>query len=161
MRTLIYVAVIHTSADLGSLAGDVTKRGIADLGGEIWEEHQRTVEGFWDAISDYFDSIDVAGAKIYQDGMVAEGEIGEKIVEEGAKSGSKNYKLIARLLKRGAFLIKTEDFNLVKQERDKLLGIIRSRSIFLKLVAFLKYKLLSLNNSPLSTRRTQRIINNK
>jgi len=48
MRTIIYVPVIHTSADLGSLAGDVTKRGIADLGEEVWKEHQRTVEGFWD-----------------------------------------------------------------------------------------------------------------
>ena len=59
MRTLIYVPVIHTSADLGSLAKDVTKRGIADLGKDIWEKHIAAVEKFWDVISDYFDSIDV------------------------------------------------------------------------------------------------------
>ena len=40
MRTLIYVPVIHTSADLGSLAGDVTKRSIADLG-EMFGENIR------------------------------------------------------------------------------------------------------------------------
>jgi len=36
--------------------------------------------------------------KIYQDGIVAEGEIGKKIVEETSKSGSKNYQLVSRLL---------------------------------------------------------------
>ena len=86
MRTLIYVPIIHTSADLGSLAKEVAKRGIADLGEEIWKEHRRTVDGFWDALIDYFESIDVSGIKIYQDGMVAEDEIGQKIVEEGLKA---------------------------------------------------------------------------
>jgi len=141
MRTLIYVPVIHTSADLGSLAKDVTKRGIADLGEDVWRQHQRTVEGFWDAISDYFISVDVSGMKIYQDGMVAEGEIGEKIVEEGLNLGSRNYELVARLLKKGATLVKTEDFNLVKEERDKLLKITQAKTKLEKLFGFIKYRL--------------------
>ena len=141
MRTLIYVPVIHTSADLGSLAKDVTKRGIADLGEDVWRQHQRTVEGFWDAISDYFISVDVSGMKVYQDGMVAEGDVGEKIVEEGVKSGSRNYELVARLLKRGAILVKTEDFNLVKEERDKLLKITQAKTKLEKLFGFIRYKL--------------------
>ena len=142
MRTLLYVPIIHTSADLGSLAGDVTKRGIADLGEDVWKKHQRTVEGLWDAISHYFDSIDVSGMKIYQDGMVAEGEIGEKIVEEGLNLGSRNYQLVSKLLKRGAILVKTEDFNLVKIERDRLLAITQAKSITQKIIAFIRYKLI-------------------
>jgi len=141
MRTLIYVPVIHTSADLGSLAKDVTKRGIVDLGEDVWEKHKATVEKFWDRLSDYFDSIDVLGMKIYQDGMVADGEVGQKIVEEGAKSGSRNYELVARLLKKGAILVKTEDFKLVKEERDRLIAITQPKSITHKLIAFIKYKL--------------------
>ena len=141
MRTLIYVPVIHTAADLGSLAKDVAKRGIADLGKGFWEEHRKTVEGFWNVISRYFDSINVSGAKIYQDGMVAEKEVGEKIVEEGVKSGSRNYQLLSELLKRGAILVKTEDFKLVKQERDRLLKIIRAKTIAEKLLGFTRYKL--------------------
>ena len=141
MRTLIYVPVIHTAADLGSLAKDVAKRGIADLGKGFWEEHRKTVEGFWNVISHYFDSINVSGAKIYQDGMVAEKEVGEKIVEEGVKSGSRNYQLLSELLKRGAILVKTEDFKLVKQERDRLLKIIRAKTIAEKLLGFTRYKL--------------------
>lgn len=142
MRTLIYIPVIHTSADLGSLAGDVTKRGIADLGEEVWKEHIKTVEGLWGAISHYFDSIDVSGMKIYQDGMVAEGEVGQKIVEEGLNLASKNYQLVSKLLKRGAILVKTEVFKLVKKERDRLLAITQAKTITQKIIAFIRYKLV-------------------
>lgn len=142
MRTLIYVPIIHTSADLGSLAKDVAKRGMVDLGEDLWEEHRKTVDGFWEVIANYFDSEDVSGAKIYQDGMVAEGEIGEMIVKEGEKSGSRNYELVSRLLKRGAFLVKTEDFNLVKEERDRLLSITQAKSTPKKITAYLKYKFI-------------------
>lgn len=142
MRTLLYVPIIHTSADLGSLAEDVTKRGITSLGEEVWKEHIKTVEGFWDAISHYSDSINVSGMKIYQDGMVAEGEIGQKIVEEGLKSGSKNYELLSRLLQKGANLVKTEDFALVKRERDYLVKLTKAMTRIGKLIAYLKYRLI-------------------
>ena len=142
MRTLIYVPVIHTSADFGSLAKDVTKRGIADIGEDVWEKHKVAVEKFWDVISDYFGSIYVSGMKMYQDGMVADGEVGQRIVEEGAKSGSRNYELVARLLKRGAILVKTEDFKLVKEELDRLVALTQAKSIAHKLIAFIKYKLV-------------------
>jgi pheromone shutdown protein TraB len=142
MRTLIYVPVIHTSADLGSIAKEVAKRGIRDLGQELWEKHRRTVEGFWNVVSDYFDSIDVKGMKIYQDGMVADDEVGKKIAEDTAKAGSKNYELILRLLQRGAILMKTEDFKLVKKEYDRLLAITQAKSITKKIIAFIKYKLV-------------------
>lgn len=103
MGTLIYVPIIHTSADLGSIAEHVAKRGIADLGQELWENHRRTVEGFWNVVSDYFDSMDVNGVKIYQDGMVADDEVGKKIAEDTAKAGSRNYELILKLLQRVLF----------------------------------------------------------
>jgi hypothetical protein len=141
MRTLIYVPIIHSSADLGSIAEHVAKKGIADLGQELWEKHRRTVEGFWNVISDYFDSMDVNGVKIYQDGMVADGEVGHKIAEDTAKAGSKNYQLILRLLQKGAVLMKTEDFKLVRKEYDKLHAITEAKSIARKILAFLRYKL--------------------
>jgi pheromone shutdown protein TraB len=142
MRMLIYVPIIHTSADLGSMAKEVAKRGIRDLGQELWEKHRKTVECFWDVISDYFDSVDVKGMKIYQDGMVAEDEIGKQIVEDTAKAGSKNYQLVSRLLERGAILVKTEDFKLVKKEYDRLLAITQAKSMTKKIIAFIKYKLV-------------------
>jgi len=141
MKSLIYVPIIHTTADLGSLGKYASKRGIANLGQDLWELHRKTVDGFWDAISNYFDSIDVSGMKIYQDGMVANGVIGQEIVEEGTKSGSKNYELVSRLLRRGAILMKTEDFHLVKEERDRILKITQAKTIAEKLFGLIKYKL--------------------
>ena len=140
MKTLILVPVIHMSSDMGSLAKDLNRRGIADLGEELWKEHIKTVETFWDELSHYFDTMHVSGMKIYQDGMIAEGEVGQMIVQEGAKSGSKNYELVSELLKRGAILVKTEDFKLVKKERDRLIAITQAKSLPDKLIAFMKYK---------------------
>ena len=142
MRTLLYVPVIHTSADLGSLAGDIAKRGVADLGEDIWKAHTATIERFWDSITDYFTFVDVSGMKIYQDGMVADGAMGQRIIEEGAKQGSRNHELVASLLERGAVLIKTEDFSFVCEERNRLLAIMQAKSITRKLIAFVKYKFI-------------------
>ncbi len=150
MRRLIYAPTIHTSADIGSLAKDVTDRGIADLGERLWEDYRKVVDSFWDVIARYFDSVPVSKMKIYQDGMVAEGEIGQKIVEETANAGSKNYELVSRLLKRGAVLIKTEDFKMVKAERDRLLKITQAKGTVRKLAGFLKYRL---TRDPLLDRR--------
>jgi hypothetical protein len=135
------------SADMGSIAKQADKRGIAGFGEEFWKRHRETISGFWDAISDYFDYIDMdtrnrKKMKIYQDGMIAEREVAQKIVEEGIKSGSKNYELVLRLLKRGAVLVKTEDFKLVKEELDRLLAITKTKSTSKKLFAFIKYRLI-------------------
>lgn len=141
MRTLLYVPVIHMAADLGTLAPDVAKRGIAGLGEEVWEKHVETVEEFWNSLVRYFDRLEVSNFKIYQDGLVANGDMGQKIVEEGLKSGSKNYEIISKLIQRGAVLVKTEDFALVAKEREHLIELTGARTRMEKLNAYLKYKL--------------------
>ena len=147
MRKLIYVPIIHMSADMGSIAKKLNEKGITAFGEEFWKGHRETISGFWDVISHYFDYIDMdtrnrKKMKIYQDGMIAEREVGQKIVEEGIKSGSKNYELVLRLLKRGAILVKTEEFKMVKEELDRLLAITKSKSTSKKLIAFIKYRLI-------------------
>jgi hypothetical protein len=141
MRTLLYVPIIHTSADLGSLAEDVNRKGLENFGENMWRDHLRTIDGFWDALSLYFDSIHVSGAKIFQDGMIADGEVGLNIIQEGEKAGSKNHRLVSKLLQRGAILMKTEDFTLVKKERDRLLKMIRAKTTAEKLFGLIIYKL--------------------
>ena len=140
MRTLLYVPIIHTSADLGSLAKEVETRGLENFGENMWRDHLRTIDGFWDALSFYFDSIDVSGAKVFQDGMVADGALGLKIVQEGEKAGSKNHRLVSKLLQRGAILMRTEDFSLVKKERDRLLKMVRAKTTAEKLSGLIIYK---------------------
>ena len=67
-------------------------------------------------------------------------EVVKKIIEEGVKSGSKNFELVLRLVNRGAVLVKTEEFKLVKEELDRLLAITKAKSTSKKLFAFIKYK---------------------
>jgi hypothetical protein len=141
MRTLLYVPIIHTSADLGSLAEEVKRRGLEKFGENMWKDHLKTIDGFWEALFLYFDSINVSGAKIFQDGMIADAELGLKIVQEGAKAGSKNHQLVSRLLQRGAILMRTEDVNLVKKERDRLLKMVRAKTTAEKLFGVIIYKL--------------------
>lgn len=142
MRTLLYVSIIHMDVDLGSLAMDVAKRGIRELGEDVWASHKETVSGFWDSISEYSNNLKVSGFKIYQDGMVANGEIGQKIVEEGLKSGSKNYEIVYKLIQRDAVLVKTEDFALVAKERDHLIELTKAKTSIEKLIAYLRYRLI-------------------
>jgi len=130
------------SADLGTLAPVMDRRGVVELGKDFWLRHKETIARFWNSIAQFFDSLEVKGSKIYQDGLIADGEMGMRIVEEGVKEGSKNYQIISGLLERGATLVKTEDLSLVKKEYDSLSKIVRSKSPGGKIVASLRYKLI-------------------
>ncbi|MFA4853352.1 MAG: hypothetical protein WC868_10865 [Bacteroidales bacterium] len=143
MKTLIYVPIIHSSADMGSMGKELNKKGISEFGEDVWKTHINTVNGFWEAIEHYFKTIDIyiKGIKIYQDGMFVDGEFAMKIVEESIKLGSKNYEIVLNLINRGAILIKTEDFKLVKEEYDGLQSIIKSKNNIEKLILLLKYKI--------------------
>ncbi len=142
MRKLFYVPIIHTSADMGSLSKAVTERGISQLGEEVWSEHVATIHRFWDAISQYVASLPAVGMKIYQDGLVADGEMGAIIVAAGVQSGSRNYQIVEMLLQRGAEIVKTEDLNLVLEERNRLVACLRARTFGAKIIALFKYRLL-------------------
>ncbi|MBS3819567.1 hypothetical protein KGY73_08710 [bacterium] len=140
MRKLIYIPILHVSADLGLMAEEVETRGRNITGDISWEKHQNTVLGFWSAVAQFFGSLDVKGFKLYQDGMVANGEMGQKIMEEGKKKGSKNLEIVSRLIDQGAQLIQTEEFQLVKKEYDHMKKISKKKSLGVKLLSFLIYK---------------------
>ena len=140
MRKLYLVPIIHTSADMGSLASAL-EAGAAGLGQELWQKHKGIVSRLWDSIAEFFASMDVKGFRIYQDGLVADGPDGLRIVKEGINQGSKNYRLIGDLLQKGAVLVKTEDLTLVKQEHGYILQIARAKSPREKQAAALGYKL--------------------
>lgn len=130
------------SADLGTVGSYATKKGRENLGEKIWRKHRDTIEGFWDSIERYIKSIEVKNCKIYQDGMIADGEAAEKIVEEAIKQGSKNYQIVSSLMKKGAKLMMTEDFALVKKERDLLIKMSSAKTKVGKMSSYLKYKVL-------------------
>jgi len=140
MRELIYVPVIHAESDLGSIAPVIDKRSAEVCGKERWEKHKKTVVTFWDIIEKFFKNLDAAGLKIYQDGLMADGELGQKIIEEGARRGSKNHQIVLDLVKRGAEIRKTEDVVLLKEEYSRILKLAQSKSLWEKTTAYIGYR---------------------
>jgi hypothetical protein len=140
MGKLYLVPILHMSADMGSLASALDETAKAEFGQEVWQKHKGAVSSFWDSIGQFFDATDVKDFKIYQDGMVANGADGLRIIREGISQGSKNYEIIGKLLQRGAVLVKTEDLVLVKQEYAYIAKIAHSKSLKEKEVWALRYK---------------------
>lgn len=126
---------------MGSMASVLNERATAGLGRDLWQKHKEIVSGFWGSVARFFDSLDVNGFKVYQDGLVADGADGLRIVREGIGQGSKNYEVIGELLERGAVLIKTEDLALVRQEYAYITRVARSKFLRGKEAAALRYKL--------------------
>ncbi len=141
MRSLYVIPIIHMSADMGSIAPALDDRAATKLTPELWQRHKEIVPVFWDSIGRFLDSLNVNGFKVYQDGLVADGAEGLRIVRESISQGSKNYEIIGRLLERGAALVKTEALTLVKQEYSYITKMTRSRSLKEREVAALRYKL--------------------
>ncbi len=73
--------------------------------------------------------------------MVADGEMGMRIVQETSKKGSKNYELIARLIEKGAKIVKTEDISVIKEEYDYVMKMAKSKSFLGRVLGALGYKL--------------------
>lgn len=141
MKKLYYVPTIHTEMDLGSIGPDVSSKGRAVAGEERWKDHQQTVSRFWDLVAGYFGGMDVEGMKIYQDGLLAGGELGMNIVHKVAADGSKNYRLILELVDRGATLMKTESEELLIKEYKRILELTKAESLLKKSAALVKYRL--------------------
>ena len=142
MRKLYLVPIIHLSADMGSLVSALNEGAAAGLGQELWRAHKEIASDFWHSIGQFFSCLDVNGFKVYQDGLVADGTDGLRIVKEGIKQGSKNFEIIGKLLERGAVLVKTEELALVRQEHAYIAKMARSKSLKEREVAALRYKLV-------------------
>lgn len=141
MRKLLYVPVIHVDPDLGSIASAIDKRSAEICGSQHWEKHKQTVTIFWDEIEKYFKSLDARNLRIYQDGLMADGELGHKIIQEGAKKGSRNYQIVLDLIKRGGEIRKTEDIELLKEEYGRILKLAQTKSLWERTTAYIGYRL--------------------
>lgn len=141
MKKLLYVPVIHMEPDLGSLAADISNSSSKVCGEERWNRHRQTVSDFWDSITNFLVSLDATNFKIYQDGLMADGELGLKIIEEGAKKGSKNYGIVLELIRRGGEIRKTEDASLLKEEYEYIIKLAQPKSYLQIGLAYLQYKM--------------------
>lgn len=107
---------------MGSLGPVLEKASASYLGERRWARHSETVSAFWRAIREFLSSVDAETLRVYQDGLAAEGELGRKVVEEAARRGSNNHRILLELMGRGAELRRTEDIDLLLEERRQVLN---------------------------------------
>ena len=99
-------------------AGNTVRRAYVDRRDEhAWEKSRLAIAEFWDAIENAMDSLrlDYRKVRIYQDGLPACG-LEEMIVRDLAMQGVPNYRILLKLIERGATLEGTEDPNLLRTE---------------------------------------------
>ena len=132
MRRLLIVPVFHTSAEMGSVREFMERVSESALGKAAWEEHRRDLERFWSdlesSLEERLRGLDLSRVKLYQDGQVIDGPLGVKMAEEIARRGSKNHQILLDLIRRGATLMRTESFELLKEEYKLIKGIAAARS---------------------------------
>ena len=110
LRTLIYIPIVHSQEDMGSLGPRLPAshvyRGLAHAG---WADIQRRVRSL---------RLDWPSVNVYQDGLPHAGpEIARKIL---AEVESPNYDLLRWLVAQGAALVGTESPTLMKEEYGHL-----------------------------------------
>jgi len=140
MRRLIYIPIIHTDSDMGSLASSLELNTAAVCGEERWERHKATASKFWQIVSDYLETLDAQSLKVYQDGFVSDGRLGKRIIKEGAERGSKNYEIILNLLSRGAEIVPTEDMALLEEEYEYISRIVKAETPSQRALAYKEYE---------------------
>lgn len=106
---------------MGTVRDAVRRSYIAKHGRRGWQQHLRTIEGFWRRLADELRDrpLEPARTRLYQDGLPVCG-IEQAIVRELAAAGSRNHLLLRSLLERGCELVGTEDPDLLRAERDHL-----------------------------------------
>jgi hypothetical protein len=116
-RTLIWVPIIHTQEDMGSLREAVRRQFVERHGQAGWDKHVRAVEAIWSEIRSRLDALklDPPRTRLYQDGLPVCGQE-EAIVHDLARSGSRNHRLLVDLMDRGAHLTGTESAELLMAE---------------------------------------------
>lgn len=129
MRRLIWIPIIHTQADLGSLSESVRDVYVRRIGHGKWQQHVRDVEEMWSDIREAIDELALAcdHVRLYQDGLPNCGHE-EKIVKDLAEAGSENHQILLDLMERGAQITGTESPEVLMQEYELARGVMLSSS---------------------------------
>jgi hypothetical protein len=116
-RKLVYIPMIHTSADMGTLGASIRSKKVSTLG-------RRGVAHVADVVGKMWEKIEGVAARlprtkgtvrVYQDGLPVCGHE-QEIVSELAEAGSRNHRLLLELQARGAVLMGTESPELLVDE---------------------------------------------
>lgn len=127
-RTLIYVPVVHTPADMGGLAKSVRRLRVRKQGREVWSRSVNVVEELWADIRTRVEewALPWEHVRLYQDGLPVCGREDE-IVRDLAKAGSPNHQLLLSLMQEGAQLMGTESPELLIEEYRLAQAVLRAK----------------------------------
>jgi hypothetical protein len=116
-RTLIYIPIIHTQADMGALSEAIQRLKVKKLGRKGWERNVNLVNKLWTQIELAIENLALPydRVRLYQDGLPVCGREVE-IVTELEKAGSRNHRLLHRLREKGATIMGTESSELLVEE---------------------------------------------
>lgn len=116
-RKLIYIPIIHTAADMGTLGASIRGKKLSTLGRQGLARNAAVLEKMWEEIERVAARLPLAQGtmRLYQDGLPVCGHE-RAIVSELAGAGSRNHRLLLELEARGATLMGTESPELLVQE---------------------------------------------
>jgi len=116
-RRLLYIPIVHTQADMGALRHSIARAARMKLGQRGWQRKVRAVEQIWMEIERVIRGLKLpyGQVRLYQDGLPVCGRE-EAIVAELARAGSRNHQILLDLMARGATLMGTEAWELLKEE---------------------------------------------
>jgi hypothetical protein len=116
-RRLVYIPIIHTAADMGSLAASIRGKKLSTLGRQGLAHNAAVVEKMWEEIERAVARLPPTqgSVRLYQDGLPVCGHE-RAIVSELAGAGSRNHRLLMELEARGATLMGTESPELLVEE---------------------------------------------
>ena len=119
--SLIWVPVIHTQADLGSL-GEWSEDPVGRL---QWQQRRKSTEELWHRIRREIDNLhlDYERVRLYQDGLPHCG-YEEQIVGDLASAGNRNHLLLLDLMEKGAKLTGTESPDLLTKQYEVIQGVL-------------------------------------
>jgi hypothetical protein len=116
-RTLIYLPIVHTQADMGGLKESVARATLEKSGRAGLTRKTKAIDNIWTEIEAAIEALALSfnRVRLYQDGLPVCGREAE-IVTELAQAGSRNHQLLLRLMAQGAVLMGTESGDLLVQE---------------------------------------------
>jgi hypothetical protein len=117
MARLIYVPVVHSTAEMGSAAPAYKAAFIARYGEGKWAERNAEFDAVWRAIANEIKTFgfDFSHVKLYQDSLPVCGHERE-LVRDLAAQGSCNHQLLESLMREGATLVGAESPALLLDE---------------------------------------------
>ena len=125
-KRLITIAIIHDDIDMGSLSEEIADAYRVWFGEAGWHHHKSAVNTIWESIEESIAVLDLdySATRLYQDGLPVT-PIADRIVDDLAEKGSRNHRLLRRLIDKGATLMGTEDPALLIEEFNRLKGALQ------------------------------------